>query len=143
MIVAPASIVGPTAATMVACGAGRRECVVYWLALRGSDTVVEWRHPRHTASATGYEVDGAWLTELFLELGAQGSRVVAQLHTHPGGWVGHSGIDDGFAVLPVPGLVSIVVPRFATGGIQSSGSGIFVLTDTGTWRADPASVQWT
>lgn len=143
MIIAPASIVTTTAATMAACGAGRHECVAYWLAPRASRTVAESRHPRHTASATGYEVDGAWLTELFLELGRQGSRVVAQLHTHPGGWVGHSGIDDGFAVLPILGLVSIVVPRFAADGIQPSGCGVFVLTDAGTWRADPAAVQWT
>ena len=143
MIVAPAAIVEATGATMATCGAGRRECVTYWLAPRGGDTVAELRHPRHTASATAYEVDGEWLTDLFLELGTKGWRVVAQIHSHPGGWVGHSGIDDGFAALPVPGLVSIVVPQFAAEGIRPSGCGVFVLPEPGRWRADPAGVRWT
>jgi hypothetical protein len=143
MIVAPQAIVVATAATMATCGGAQRECVSYWLTPVGTDVVTESRHPRHLGSATGYEVEGAWLNDLFLELGTRGLRVAAQLHTHPGGWVGHSGTDDGFAVLPTPGLISIVVPRFATHGIHPSDCGVFVLTDTGTWRPEPASVQWT
>lgn len=143
MIKADPIIVAATAERLRDCGVGRRECVTYWLAPVQSDQVLAVRHPRHAATATGYEVDGAWLTDLFLELSTSRLRIAAQLHSHPGNWVGHSGIDDAFAVVEMPGLISIVVPRFAVDGISPSACGIFVLTAGGGWLADRGAVRWT
>ena len=40
-------------------------------------------------------------------------RRLAQIHTHPFGWVGHSDYDDEKAFSQREGAISIVVPHFA------------------------------
>lgn len=142
MISPDQALLAATATQLRECGAGRRECVAYWLGTIGSDDVSAVRHPRHTATATGYEVDGDWLTEFFLELSRNRQRVVAQLHTHPGEWVGHSGIDDRFAVVPTPGFVSVVVPRFAANGVDRERCGVYALRRNHGWDAAPTAIQW-
>jgi hypothetical protein len=39
---------------------------------------------------------------------------LAQVHTHPGRWTGHSDSDDELAFSQVPGAISIVLPAHAT-----------------------------
>ena len=46
-------------------------------------------------------------------LKAFGMRRLAQIHTHPFGWVGHSEYDDAKAFSQREGAISIVVPHFA------------------------------
>jgi proteasome lid subunit RPN8/RPN11 len=125
-----------------ACGAAQRECVVYWLApLSQSDQVSKVVHPLHTASAFGYQVDDAWLTEFFFDLADDRHTAVAQIHTHPGGWLDHSNTDDTFVLIPSPGFVSIVVPNFAQ-GFERGRCAIHVLEASGEWRIDPGVVRW-
>jgi hypothetical protein len=69
-------------------------------------------HPAHKASAGHYEVDGAWLTSLWLELANTQNRVRVQVHTH-GGQAFHSERDDKNALVYQPGFLSIVLPGFA------------------------------
>jgi proteasome lid subunit RPN8/RPN11 len=124
------------------CGDGRRECVVFWLAPIDDETVVNVVHPDHRASAVDYRVDDQWLTMFCSDLGTDGRRVVAQVHTHPGSWVGHSGVDDRFPVFPVPGLVSIVVPHFAGGTQHRDRFGVFRRSPSGAWEPDRGSIRW-
>jgi proteasome lid subunit RPN8/RPN11 len=125
-----------------ACGAGQRECVAYWLApLSDTDRVSKVVHPQHTASPFGYEVDDAWLTEFFFDLADGRHTAVAQIHTHPGGWLDHSDTDDLFVLVPSPGFVSIVVPDFAR-GFKRARCAIHVLEASGEWRIDRDAVQW-
>jgi hypothetical protein len=60
--------------------------------------------------------------------------VRAQIHTHPGASTRHSPTDDGYAVTPHSGFVSIVLPYFAQGPISLDGAYIAELTNTGKWR---------
>lgn len=123
-------------------GLGRRECVVYWLAMQSRpNDVVEVVHPDHAASAFGYTVDDAWLTRFSFDLADRGVTAVAQVHTHPGSFVAHSETDDEFVLVPSAGFVSIVVPDFARDFTRGR-CGIHVLEPSGRWRCDPEAVAW-
>ena len=88
-----------------------------------------------TATAAGLSVtlteDG--LSQLILSL-TDGEIVLARLHTHGNGDIDHSPVDDANLVVAHPGAVSIVVPHFATGGIDLSRCGVHLLSATHQWR---------
>jgi hypothetical protein len=124
------------------CGAGLRECVVYWLAeLSEPRRVVDVVHPGHTATPFGYSVDGARLNEFFFGLADDQRTAVAQVHTHPGRSIDHSQIDDEFVLVPSPDFVSIVVPDFGA-MFRSDRCAIHVLEASGVWRIDADAVTW-
>ncbi len=121
-----------------ACGAGRTECVVYWIGSRDQPGHVdEVVHPRHTASAAGYDVDPAWIGELWLDLAARGRTVRSQVHTHPGSAF-HSGRDDHLPLIHTPGYLSLVIPNFAQGAVGLRGAHLAERSPQGHWIArDP------
>lgn len=128
-----------------ACGRGRRECVVYWIGggnEKDITEVTEVVHPGHAATKGGYVVDGAWLTRFFLDLADDDHRAVAQLHTHPSGWLDHSWIDDEFVLVPSPGFVSIVVPDFGIGPQDPATWNVRVLLRSGAWVGSPEVIRW-
>jgi proteasome lid subunit RPN8/RPN11 len=136
---------GVVAATLEAfrdCGHGRRECVVYWVADREGQRVVRASHPKHTATWSGYQVAGAWVTAFFLELARRHERVVGQVHTHPHDRVGMSGTDDRYVLLPSAGFLSAVVPNFGDSD-DRAGWGIWVLAADGTWDRARGEITWT
>lgn len=116
------------------CGAGRAECVLYWCASQDNpDVVTRLVHPVHQAGARWYEVDSAWVTEFFLELRHIRETVRVQVHTHPFE-AGHSGIDDRFALVPVAGFLSLVIPDYATGPVDLTGTALVRMGPDGEWR---------
>lgn len=116
------------------CGASRRECVVFWAGpLSEPGRVDEVLHPRHTASAGGYEVDPAWISELWLDLADRKQTVRAQVHTHPG-TAYHSSTDNDFALVHTPDYMSLVIPDFACGAVGLAGSFLTARTADGSWR---------
>lgn len=99
------------------CGAGEHECVMYWLAAADKpDAVLRAVHPAHSAGAFGYEVDSAYVNELFLTLRTTAEAVRVQVHTHPRA-AGHSSVDDNFSLVPATGFLSLVIPDFACGPV--------------------------
>ena len=121
------------------CGGGHEECVVLWIGpndqARYVDEVVV---PRHTASASHYDIDPAWIGEFWLDLARRNRTVRCQVHTHPGRAY-HSSRDDALALVHTPGYLSLVLPRFATGPIGLDGSFLAIRGDDGSWSAlDPA-----
>src|SRR5207247_5954479 len=95
------------------CGAGRRECVVYWTGPIDTPRCVDIvEPPLHRATPYGYEVDSAWLTDFFLRLRRDRRSARGQVHTHPQR-AGHSGTDDLFALVPATGFLSLVIPDLA------------------------------
>ncbi len=138
MLEVPKILLAQTFAHFRACGEGRAECVAYWLGPLDAHTIVdEVVHPRHTAHAGGYDVDGAWVNELWVRLAAEQQEVRAQVHTHPGSAF-HSHRDDGLALIERPGFVSLVIPGFALGPVGLDGAHLAVRDGRGSWvHADP------
>ncbi len=105
------------------CGAGVRECVVYIAAsldvpASGPREVVASYHPTHEASATHYNVPLGEMWRMSDALYRDRQQIAGQFHTHPG-VAFHSNADNEGLFLPVPGYLSIVVPRFAEAGLSS------------------------
>lgn len=98
--------------TLRRCGDGRHECVIYWTSRAATDTLDETLHPDHLSDARGYEVDQAWLNDLWRDLARRGRRVRMQVHTHPGPAF-HSTRDDAYPVVQTAGFLSLVVPNLA------------------------------
>jgi hypothetical protein len=125
------------------CGGARRECVVLWtgpLAQPGLiDDVV---HPAHTASAVGYDIDPAWIGQLWLELAKHARTVRAQVHTHPSSAY-HSSQDDAHALVHTPRYLSLVIPDFASGPISLVDAFLTERGSDGSWHElDPqAAIQ--
>ena len=121
--------------------AGRIECVLYWCASADRpDLLTRVVHPLHHAGPGWYQVDSAWITRFFLELRQARQTVQVQLHTHPNA-AGHSGIDDEFSLVPEPGFLSLVIPRFATGPVGLQDAYLGRMRPTGTWaEVDPEEV---
>jgi hypothetical protein len=142
MITVPKELVDFTIDELRRCGGLRRECVVFWTAAQWQpQAVIGVSHPSHRSSSYAYEVDDAWLTRFFFTLSDQRRTAVAQVHSHPGPWVGHSSTDDAFVLVPTAGFVSIVVPHF--GRVSDIGQwGIHVLQPSGAWRPEPTAVRW-
>src|SRR4051812_9313461 len=107
-------VLGRTFESLRACGRNRDECVVYWTGpIDQSGAVDDVVQPKHSAGRGWYEIDGAWITEFFMDLRATRRTARAQVHTHPGAFVDHSTTDDCYPLAPGEGFVSIVVPHFA------------------------------
>ena len=60
-------------------------------------------------------------------------RRLAQIHTHPNEWTGHSSWDNEWAYSQLPGAVSIVLPHFARFRPSLVEAGVHLRTDLG-WR---------
>jgi hypothetical protein len=58
---------------------------------------------------------------------------LAQVHTHPSDWTGHSRFDDARAYSQRAGAVSIVLPSYARGRPAPSETGIHIRDEDG-WR---------
>lgn len=121
-----------------ACGSGRAECVVFWVGpLDRPEHVDEVVHPRHTATAGGYDVDSAWIGEFWLDLAGRARAVRAQVHTHPGAAF-HSSRDDRLPLVHTAGYLSLVIPHFAGGPISLGGAHLAERSREGEWIArDP------
>jgi hypothetical protein len=118
-----------------ACGAGRNECVAYWVGPADDaafvDAVV---HPEHTATPAHYEIDQTWLHHFWLGLARTSRCVRVQVHTH-GGRAGHSLTDDRWPLVHTAGFLSLVVPHFAAGASHGNEMFLAELDSGGIWRS--------
>ena len=64
----------------------------------------------HVGSDTTAEM-GRWLR-------SQGLVALAQVHTHPGAWTGHSKTDDDFPIASSEGFLSLVWPHYAAKSVE-------------------------
>lgn len=134
MIAVPADAWTETLTIFRECGAGRRECVAYWLADGpGGDQIRRVVHPEHSATRGHYQVDDAWLTRFWIELARTGEAVAVQVHTH-GGRAFHSVTDDEGAIVYEPGFLSLVLPGFALKDDCHEASHLAELDSAGRWR---------
>jgi len=119
------------------CGGGMRECVVYLTGPVDEPDVVDGVvHPRHTASAVGYDLDSAAIAELWRDLTASKRSIRVQVHTHPGSAF-HSSRDDALALVHTTGFLSLVIPRFAGGTVSLDGAFLAARNGHGRWVEVP------
>jgi len=62
---------------------------------------------------------------------------LAQIHSHPAGWIGHSPYDDEMAFSQRDGTISIVVPHFAGSAPGLADCGVHVRDPDGWHELDP------
>lgn len=94
------------------CGAGRRECAVFWAGPIDRPEAVDLvLHPDHTGARGGYQVSAAWLAETWDRLVAERRSIRLQAHVHPRAAF-HSPTDDAHPIVTTPGFLSLVLPRF-------------------------------
>ena len=119
------------------CGAGRRECIVYLTGPVDAPDVVDGVvHPRHSASAAGYDLDSDAIAGLWRDLARSGRSVRVQVHTHPG-TAYHSSRDDALALVHTPGFLSLVIPDFALGTVGFDGAFLAERSNDGRWVGVP------
>lgn len=133
MLSVPEGLVRETLHTLHDCGAGKNECVVFWLSARGEpDRILRAVHPEHTAAPFAYEVDPRWMHQLWIDLPTEQMTLRAQVHTHLHEAF-HSATDDVYPAVQTDGFVSVVLPRLATPPIAASQIHVSVLAADG-WR---------
>ena len=116
------------------CGAGCRECQALWVSpWTNPQRLTAVVHPRHTASAIGFQVDDDWLNGFWRQLADDGLGVRFQIHTHPGAAY-HSATDDAFPLIRAAGFLSLVIPRFAQGAVGFAGAYLTQVQADGSWR---------
>ena len=115
-------------------GAGRNECAVFLTGpLDADDRVDELLHPDHTACPGFYEVDQTWLHNAWMELARRQRTIRMQVHSHKFDAF-HSATDDSFPIDNSPGLLSLVIPRFATGAMGLEKAYLTRLGADGLWH---------
>jgi hypothetical protein len=127
------SVLDRTFEALRKCGAGKRECVVYWTGPSNQDLVDCVDHPLHKSWPYGYQVSDNWLTSFWFALADSRRSVKAQVHTHPGRAF-HSTTDDKFPIVSQAGFMSIVIPNFATGEQSLDSAWIGCLQTDGGWQ---------
>lgn len=96
-------------------GAKGHEGIVLWLARRsetGDVEVVEAVEPEHRAAVDFFHIPPEGMNAIMQRLRKTRTRLVAQVHTHPG-HAFHSKADDEWAIVRHEGALSLVVPHFA------------------------------
>lgn len=135
----PRRMIDQTFATFRSCGAGKRECQLYWASAWDDPLVLtSVVHPKHKSSAYALSLDDAWITKFWLELADLAFGVRVQVHTHPGEAF-HSQTDDAFPLIHVSGFLSLVIPDFALGPVGFERAYLTEVQSDGSWCQVPVS----
>ena len=119
------------------CGEGRRECQALWVGpWSDPELITEVVHPRHSASAIGFQLDDDWFSSFWIRLADEQLGVRVQVHTHPGAAY-HSSIDDENPVVATAGFLSLVIPSFAQGEVGFGGAFLAQINADGKWHQVP------
>jgi hypothetical protein len=110
----PTVVIQDTLFSLQEAGRRRSEGVVLWLGTRtDTDTrVVEAYVPEQEAARDYFRIHPKAMSELVTHLGATGTFVAAQVHSHPREAF-HSLADDEWAIVRHLGALSLVLPLFA------------------------------
>ena len=133
----PRRMIEETFAIFRSCGAGERECQLYWASpWSESLSLSEVVHPRHKSSFYGLSINSEWISSFWLDLADRGLGVRVQVHTHPGEAF-HSETDDAFPLIHEAGFLSLVIPDFAMGAAGFDQAYLTEIQPDGNWRQVP------
>lgn len=131
-------VINETLKVLLIAGREHREGIVLWL---GEETdnctrIRETYVPVHRSGPDFFHIPPRGMDELLAHLDNTGTRVVAQVHSHPYEAF-HSAADDAWAIVSHRGALSLVVPYFALGTDSNSfleRSAVFQLSARGRWE---------
>jgi hypothetical protein len=130
----PRRMIDETFTTLRSCGAGERECQLFWASAwidpPGLTHVI---HPKHYSNAHGSALDTAWISKFWVDLADHDLGVRVQVHTHPGEAF-HSQTDDAFPLVHEAGFLSLVIPDFACGRVGFERAYLTEIQQDGSWR---------
>ena len=96
----------------------------------------------NAALETGrFHVSPDAMSEAGKHLRALRFRRLAQVHTHPSEWTGHSQWDNEWAYSQLPGAVSIVLPHFGRRQPRLENAGVHLRTNAGWRQLSPGEVM--
>lgn len=122
-------------------GGGARETGAFLLTRRGENKVLHCFYyddldPR-CLDHGNIEFDGKGYVSLWRFCSENEMRVTADVHTHPGPWVGQSPADMAHPMICQPGHMALIVPRYALGSSWTlRGVGVHRYLGGGKWRSD-------
>ncbi len=95
------------------------EGIAYWAGVAGNDSwvITTVLAPQATTTPGSYVTSAVANALVVSEVSDLRLNILAQVHGHPGGWVGHSGGDDAGAFMPYEGFYSVVVPYYGRQGL--------------------------
>ena len=129
----PASLLQSVMDTLMDCGSGRNECIVYATARLESPRVADaFIHPHHASTPVSTTVESAELNHVWDELRETGRKIVMQIHSHPAAAF-HSSTDDNFPIIHSVGFLSLVLPSFGGRGLE--GAHLAVYEGGASWHA--------
>ena len=98
-----------------------------------------------TSLDTGYiRFQGAAYVPLWELCQKLGCYVIADVHTHPGKWVGQSGTDNDHPMIAQAGHVSLIVPEYAKGNTWGMKNvGVYKYLGEHKWLADKTAFSLT
>ena len=130
----PRRMLDETFATFRSCGAGQRECQLYWVSPWDTPfNLTEVVHPQHLSSKYALSIDGSWINTFWNDLADRKLGVRVQVHTHPGEAF-HSPTDDAYPLIHETGFLSLVIPGFAMGPLGFDDAYLTEIQPDGSWR---------
>lgn len=122
LLVIPSTVLEDTLRRLKAGGVAGEERMIAWLgrdAGTGAGRVRDAYEPEQHCRRDQFYIPPASMVALMLTLGRTRSKIVAQIHTHPGKAY-HSEADAAWAIIRHRGALSLVLPQFATTTTVSS-----------------------
>lgn len=109
--------------------------------LLGDDgAVTTMTTPSAVLEASRFHVPPEAMSEAGKHLRRFKLRRLAQVHTHPAEWTGHSRWDDEWAYSQLPGALSIVLPHFGRAQPRLEQAGVHLRSSAGWRQLSPAEV---
>lgn len=98
---------------------GSHEGVAYWAGVAAGQNLVVTTvlAPEATTTAGSFATSVIANARVVAKVNEHHIKILAQIHGHPGGWVGHSAGDNAGAFMPYEGFYSVVVPWYGRHGL--------------------------
>jgi hypothetical protein len=116
-------------------------CYFDGVSMDGGGIVTTMTIPRAKLEAGRFHVEPAAMSEAGKHLRAHRLRRLAQVHTHPAEWTGHSRWDNDWAYSQLRGAISIVLPHFGRTKTRLEQVGVHLRTGAGWKQLSPNEVQ--